>query len=193
MGKTGATVGCDKAVAWVRTEGATTTYSTTPLNMDKKIIAVTYNPEIATGSIDASDVQADTDKAKTGAGIDINVIDLTSAERVAFFGETLENGTNVEGGNDIFPYLVIAYGAKRSDGKYNLYKIVKCMLEPTSETVETIKKGSINYQTTKIKGTADADGDDKDIRYTRYGVDPVADAAIITAWFADADYYAPVV
>lgn len=188
MGKTGAIVGCDRAVMWTRTEGETTTFGTA-IDMSERIISVSYQLGVATGSLDAGDKVADTYVGKTGGSGDINVIDTTDEEDVEILGETNENGTNVESTTDLIPYSVLAYKGNRSDGKVNLYKIMKCMLTPGSETAETIKKGSTTFNTTKISYTADADG--TVIRYKKKGVDPVADAALIESWFTTADYYAP--
>jgi hypothetical protein len=188
MGKTGAIVGCNRAVMWPRTEGETTTFGEA-VDMSERIISVTYQLGTATGSLDAGDKVVDTYTGKTGASGSINVVNTTSAEDIALFGETDENGTNVEATTDLIPYSVLAYQGNRSDGKVNLYKIMKCMLVPGSETAETVKKDNITYNTTNISYTADADG--TIIRYVRKAVDPVEDAEIIENWFTQADYHAP--
>ena len=188
MGKTATNIGCDKASIWKRTEGTTVTYGTA-IDFSKRIISVGYEPTIAKGQLDAGDVVADTYMGKTGANLDINVINLSSADRVALFGEELDDETNVETGDDFIPYIVFAWASKRSDGKYDLFKVMKAMFEPGSEKYETVKKGDVTYNTKSIKGVADTDGDNKTIRYVYYGADVTTDATLISTWFATADYH----
>ncbi len=186
MGKTATAIGCRKASIWARTEGETVTYGTV-IDMSEKIISVTYSPRVVTANLDAGDKVVDTYSAKTGAEGEVIVTDLTSADRIAIYGETADGDTNVEKTTDFTPYAVLAWATSRSDGKLNLYKVMKAQFTPGEEKGETITKDSVNYQTTNLKYQADADGDV--IRYTYFGADPTTDADFIEDWFETANFY----
>ena len=80
---------------------------------------------------------------------------------------------------------------KRSDGKYNLVKYLYTKFSEQAETKSTKKKGEKHYDTIQIKGKYHAPASIAHTRYTRLGVDIVADLDVVNKWFTEADYIGP--
>lgn len=186
---TGTVTGIDKLVMWELTADTSSaiTYGTEATEFLKKLMTRTDTPATAQAQLDACNQTVDQFVAINGGELSIGVTDLDSTERALIFGETADaSGVNVNAKDDRPNYLCVAYMTTRSDGKVNLYKYPKVMFMPQAETAETQKKGAVTYQTITVKGNYIPTIKDGSARYVKYGVDPAADASLVTTWFSDA-------
>jgi len=186
----GAVIGIDRLVMWPVTADTSSgiTYGDTATAFTKKLMTKQDTPTVNTANLDACNQTVDDYVAINGGELTIGITDLDGTERTLLYGETANvSGVNVSNGDDRPGDLCVAFMTTRSDGKVNLFKYSKTKFSPQAESAETTKKNGITYQTISLKGEYKPSIYDKNARYVQYGVDPVTDAAVVTAWFASAE------
>ena len=189
---TGAVIGIDRLAVWPVTANTELAYTCgTVTELSKKLMTAQDTPTISEGELSACNQVVTTNYSIDGGDLAIGLTDLSSTDRVLFYDETVTLGTNVTNKNDLPGDVCVAYMTNRDDGKVNLYKFPSAKFSPQAESFETKKKGATNYQTTSMKGKYIPTLKDGNARYARYAVDPVTDAAVITAWFLTATYAGP--
>lgn len=187
-----ATVGLKKLVVWpVEKNTETELLYGEAHEFVKQLMAVSHTPTIVEGSLAADDDFAEEEYENQGGELTFDITSLTSEERVLIYGETVVKGTNVTSTTDRPGAVAVAYMTERTDGKYNLVKYLYAKFSEQSESKSTKKRGEKKYDTLQIKGKYHAPLKSAQTRYTRLGVDPLTDAAVIEDWFTEADYIGP--
>lgn len=165
-----------------------TTYKENPHTWDNSLANVKYTPKMQTNEQHGDGIKVEAFVAKDGGDIDITVNGFDKGDGEFLFGETNKGGTSVSGADDIVPNVCVAYYTKRTDGKLNLYKFPKVTFYPEGEDAKQQEGTTISYGTANLKGTYLPLISTSEDSYKRYGVDPVADKALIEKWFTEADY-----
>lgn len=187
-----ATVGLKKLVMWpVETNTETELAFGAAHEFVKRTMAVTHTPTIVESNLPADDDFAEEDYENQGGELAFDLTALTSEERVLIYGETVIKGTNVSSTTDRPNAVAVAYMTERTDHKYNLVKYLYTKFSEQAETKTTKKKGEKNYDTIQIKGKYHAPASTAHTRYTRLGVDIVADLDVVNKWFTEAAYFGP--
>lgn len=159
--------------------------------IETDLITVKYTPKMNSASMYASGIAVESYVAKAGGTFDATVVGLTEQEEEDYFGATvLANNNNlvVENAGDYVPDRMIIYSTKRSDGKINLYKIMKAKFTNQGEQADTQDDSGVKYTGTAIQAEYKATINSGDIMFKLKKVDPktVEGAALIEAWFATA-------
>lgn len=192
--KAKATIGLERLAMWkvLDETDESITYDTVK-ELVKRIMTASYSPSVSEAELNADNQTVDYVTESDGGELSIGVTALDSDERCLIYGETLENGTNIENKDNMSNYVCVAYMTNRSDRLVNLYKYPKVYFTPQQESSDTKKRGSLEFKTIDLKGTALSLLKDGNSRFVRYGVNPKSDEgkAIITAWFTEGDYYKP--
>lgn len=183
------------------------TTSTAPVNVKKLVIWSYVNGEESTKTLDlegrlmgykdtlssnSTTLNGDgkvTDVAYgvSGGTLEIDIHELTDAERVAIYGEKQVKGANVTTDSDNPPYVAVALIVERNDGTVNLHKWFKVKFTPNDENVVQISDGKKTYSTISLQGTY-IDNGTVGYRASRRRLNPTTDTNIITQWTTNADY-----
>ena len=177
---------------WPLTSDDTTdlTYGT-KTDLANRFMTFTDTPKQKPAKLEGDGNVIDEYVGKQGGELTLNITSLSAAERVALFGEKATNGSNAMGKNDIIPYVCVAFTVENSDGTLALYKYPKVKLVEQPISVEQRSEGGIKYSTTSLKGDYTFTINEGNARHIMDDIDTVADATIVTAWYATADYFAP--
>lgn len=119
--------------------------------------------------------------------LELDIHELTGAERAIMYGEKIKNGTNVTTANDNPPYVGVALLVERNDGTVNLHKWFKVKFTPNDESVTQISNGKKTFSTTSIKGIYINDANNS-YRASRRQIDPTTEATTVENWFKTASY-----
>lgn len=123
-----------------------------------------------------------TDSVITGVEIEIEVNQLSIAERAALQGSTSRKGGVVDNKNDVAPELAFGFESKRGDGQKRLVWLYKGKFGNTDDSYESVSD-KITGQTNTIKGKFYPRINDDNIRYMLDTDAPDADATVIANWF----------
>lgn len=182
-------VNVEKLTAWERKEDeAETTYGEA-VSLEKRLMTVTDNPTVVSDECYGDGEVAASYSANMGGTLDIGLTDLLAKDRVLFYGETSEEGTNIISKNDIGKYVIVAYMSKQHGGKVKLTKYMRVLFAPTQEQEQQVTKSGRTWNTKTLSGTYMAEPETGVYKYVREQVDPVTDKELITKWFSDAEYH----
>lgn len=185
-------MGLERLVIWPMTADASDGITHgAAVEISKVLMSASDTPTIIQADQSADNQVVDSVCAKNGGSLDLNVTNLSAADRVALYGERADSETNVTNKDDVVPYVAVALMTKRSDGKVNLYKYPKVKFSEQQESFETVKKDGVTFATTALKGSYEPTVANGDARYVRRGVDPKTDATFVTTWFTTAATYKP--
>jgi len=155
------------------------------------VMKININPNMAFGTAYFDNGPGDTATTLGDIDVEIEKNSLTSAEKVALLGHTLDvNKVLAYGAQDTSPYVAIGFKTLKSNGKFKYVWLLKGKFADGEENAET-KNDSISFQSDTIKG--------KFVKVNKsytYGgktfqpwkmdadeEDAAVDAAIFTAWF----------
>lgn len=183
-------VSTDRFATAVLTEdsGTTLTYDSVK-EIESDLITIKYTPKMNSSSMYASGIEVESYIAKSGGTVDITVVGLTDEEEKDYFGATIDaNGVIVDNKNDYVPDLAVIWSTLRSDGKMNLYKIMKTKFANQGEEANTSDDSGNKFNGTGLQGEYKALINSGDFMFKRKKVDPKtpAGAAIIETWFGSA-------
>lgn len=182
-------VNVEKLTAWERKEDeAETTYGEA-VSLEKRLMTVTDNPTVVSDECYGDGEVAASYSANMGGTLDIGLTDLLAKDRVLFYGETSEEGTNIISKNDIGKYVIVAYMSKQHGGKVKLTKYMRVLFAPTQEQEQQVTKSGRTWNTKTLSGTYMAEPETGVYKYVREQVDPVTDKELIAKWFSDAEYH----
>lgn len=182
-------VNVEKLTAWERKEDeAETTYGEA-VSLEKRLMTVTDNPTVVSDECYGDGEVAASYSANMGGTLDIGLTDLLAKDRVLFYGETSEEGTNIISKNDIGKYVIVAYMSKQHGGKVKLTKYMRVLFAPTQEQEQQVTKSGRTWNTKTLSGTYMAEPETGVYKYVREQVDPVTDKELIATWFSDAEYH----
>lgn len=161
-----------------------------PVSIAKVLMTAKDTPSSSTGTQEGDGQTVEYYSSITGGAIALGITAINSADRVLFYGETIQNGTNVTNKNDSAGYIMVAYMSERADGLVNLKKFPKLRFSPQEESESQKTKGGLTYSTNNLQGEYLPTLKNGDAKYVRYGVDPktVDGKAIIESWVTDADF-----
>ena len=159
--------------------------------IETDLITIKYQPKMNSASMYASGIAVESYVAKAGGTLDATVVGLTADEEEAYFGSkvlTDYNNLIVDNADDYVPDRMIIYSTRTSDGKINLYKIMKAKFSNQGEQADTTDDSGVKYTGTSIQAEYKATINSKDIMFKEKRVDPntEAGASLINAWFATA-------
>lgn len=101
-----------------------------------------------------------------GVDIELEIANLTPAQREILFGQKVVKGGAVSNSNDIGKDFAIAFRAKNSSGKYEFFWYYVCTCEsPDERNFETLGNKP-KAQTPKLKITGRARNVDENYKYT---------------------------
>jgi phi13 family phage major tail protein len=155
------------------------------------LITAKYTPKMNSASMYASGIAVESYVAKAGGTLDITVVGLTAKEEQDYFGATVLSDSNdliVENANDYVPDRMVMWSTQRSDGKMNLYKVMKAKFASQGEEATTSDDNGVTYNGTALQAEYKATVYSGDIMFKEKKVDPSTPegAALIDAWFATA-------
>lgn len=190
MAYVGKPIGVKQLTAWkiTKDDATGTEYATTATHI-ARAIKVTLAPEFASSLLESDDSVEDDTKLMTGVDVTIDASQMDDTVRAELLGHDLDTkGGLTFAQNDTPADIALAFKALLSKqggvNKYVHIVLYKGRFAEFEETFETMKKGSLNYQThSGIKGTFSARDSDGNIMYRLREDTPNADAAVIAAWF----------
>ena len=159
--------------------------------IETDLITVKYTPKMNSASMYASGIAVESYVAKSGGTVDLTVVGLTAEEEADYFGAAVLAANNdliVDNANDYVPDRMIIWSTQRSDGKMNLYKIMKAKFSNQGEQADTSDDNGVKYTGTSLQADYKALIRSGDIMFKEKKVDPdtEAGAALISAWFETA-------
>lgn len=183
-------VSTDRFATAVLTEdsGTTLTYAAVK-EIESDLITVKYTPKMNQASMYASGIAVESYVAKSGGTIDVTVVGLTDDEEKDYFGATVDaNGVLVDNKDDYVPDLAVIWSTVRSDGKMNLYKVMKTKFASQGEEASTSDDSGVKYNGTALQGEYKALINSGDFMFKRKKIDPKTPegASIIETWFGSA-------
>ncbi len=183
-------VSTDRFATAVLTEdsGANLTYESVK-EIESDLITIKYTPKMNSASMYASGIEVESYIAKSGGTVDVTVVGLTDEEEKDYFGATIDdNGVVVDNKNDYVPDLAVIWSTLRSDGKVNLYKIMKTKFANQGEEVSTSDDSGVKFNGTALQGDYKALINSGDFMFRRRKIDPKTGegGAIIETWFGSA-------
>lgn len=183
-------VSTDRFATAVLTEdsGANITYAAVK-EIESDLITIKYTPKMNSASMFASGIAVESYVAKAGGTLDVTVVGLTDAEEKDYFGATIDaNGVTVENKDDYVNDVAVIWSTTRSDGKKNLYKVMKTKFANQGEEATTSDDSGVKFNGTALQGEYKALINSGDIMFKRKKVDPDTPegAAIIEEWFGSA-------
>lgn len=91
--------------------------------------------------------------SKDGFDVSITMASLGSDGCAYLLGSTIDaNGVEVEGSDDIAPYVAAGFKSKRSDGSYDYIWLLKGKFAQGDSTYRTAEQGTVNWQTPVLNG-----------------------------------------
>lgn len=183
-------VSTDRFATAVLTEdsGTTLTYAAVK-EIESDLVTIKYTPKMNQASMYASGIAVESYVAKSGGTLDVTVVGLTDAEEKDYFGATIDaNNVVVDNKDDYVPDLAVIWSTVRSDGKMNLYKVMKTKFANQGEEATTSDDSGVKYNGTQLQGEYKALIKSGDFMFKRKKVDPTtgAGASIINTWFGSA-------
>lgn len=146
-------IGCDNLVyaPLVSDTGSAATWGTVVALPGVKSIDINPNASEETLFLDDGPAETATSLGKIEVGINRN--DLTTAEKAALLGHTVDSkGALVSSGNDIPPWVAIGFRTLKSNGKYRYVWLYKGkFLEP--EDKNETKGDKVNFGEYELKGS----------------------------------------
>jgi len=127
-----------------------TTYDT-PFAVSKKLIKVSIKNSSSVDPQYADDQTVDVYTEDGDITLEIDVTDLTVDELATIMGQTMAAGVRTPAPTDTRPYFAVSFKAKKRNGSYKYYKILKVMFSEPDEEFAT-KEGPAKPQTDKISG-----------------------------------------
>lgn len=182
-------VNVEKLTAWERKEDEVETTYGEAVSLEKRLMTVTDNPTVVSDECYGDGEVAASYSANMGGTLDIGLTDLLAKDRVLFYGEASEEGTNIISKNDIGKYVIVAYMSKQHGGKVKLTKYMRVLFAPTQEQEQQVTKSGRTWNTKTLSGTYMAEPETGVYKYVREQVDPVTDKELIAKWFSDAEYH----
>ncbi len=85
----------ENLTVWKRTEGEESTTYGNAVSLVKRLMTVSDNPTTVSDDLYGDGEAVASYSANMGGTLELGLTDLTAADRVLFFGETDENGTNI--------------------------------------------------------------------------------------------------
>lgn len=111
------------------------------------------SPSVTTDKLYAENKIWEQSQAIESVEVNIDLADLTNAERNVLLGHKLAEGGGIIGGeNDIAPYVALLYKANKSNGKARFQVLYKGKFELPSDDVKG-KEGKTDFQTPAMKAT----------------------------------------
>ena len=115
--------------------------------------------------------------------VEINVADLTSAQRAELLGQTVAaNGGVYATGNDIAPYVAVLYKATLRSGGHRYGVLYKGAFTLPEDNLEG-QEGKVKFQSPKVKATFQPTQYNEMWEYHVDTTDPNCPADIDTTWF----------
>lgn len=169
--------------------GATLEYGDVK-EIETDLITIKYTPKMNSAKMHASGVPVEEYVAKTGGTVNVTVVGLTADEEQDYFGSTLdtETGLLTENKNDIVPDRMIIWSTLRSNGNYNLHKIMKAKFISQGEEVKTTDDNGVTFTGTSLQADYKPVINSGDIMFTEKNIDISTPEGkqIIEDWFATA-------
>lgn len=186
------TVNVARLTMWKMTDDTSegTNYEEEAYTWENSLANAKYVPKMQTNEQYGDGIKVEAFVAKDGGDLEININGFDTGDGAFLFGETEKNGTEISNAADVVPNICVAYYTRRTDKKYNLYKFPKATFYPEGEDAKQQEGTTISYGTANLKGTYMPLISTQDDKYVRYGVDPVADKALIEKWFTDPKFNA---
>lgn len=149
----------------------------------KGALTVSYNPNSEIATLFSDDGPSDTAESIGELDLEVGVSDISQEDYAAIFGHTVTGGVMDEAATDQPVEVAFGFRAKRSNGGYSYYWMLKGKFAKPSMDHET-KGDKISWQTPVMAGKfvqREFDG-----KYRRITRDDATDytAAIGTAWFS---------
>lgn len=159
--------------------------------IESDLITIKYTPKMNSASMYASGIAVESYVAKAGGTLDVTVVGLTAEEEKSYFGSTLLTDSNnllVENKDDYVPDRMVIWSTTRSNGKKNLYKVMKAKFTSQGEEASTTDDSGVKFNGTALQADYKATINSGDIMFTLKDVDPETEtgAALIAQWFATA-------
>lgn len=170
--------------------GNTLTYGEVE-EIETDLVTIKYTPKMNTASMFASGIAVESYVAKSGGTLDLTVVGLTAEEEKSYFGSTVladKNNLVVENANDYVPDRMVIWSTQRSDGRINLYKIMKAKFSSQGEEASTSDDSGVKYNGTALQAEYKATIHSGDILFKEKKVNPetAEGKALIDEWFATA-------
>ncbi len=185
-------VSTDRFATAILTEdsGTALTYGSVE-EIESDLITIKYTPKMNSASMYASGIAVESYVAKAGGTLDVTVVGLTAEEEKSYFGSTLLTDSNnllVENKDDYVPDRMVIWSTTRSNGKKNLYKVMKAKFTSQGEEASTTDGSGVKFNGTALQADYKATINSGDIMFTLKDVDPETEtgAALIAQWFATA-------
>lgn len=159
--------------------------------IETDLVTIKYTPKMNSASMYASGIAVESYVAKSGGTLDVTVVGLTADEEASYFGASVLAGSNdliVDNANDYVPDRAVIWSTQRSDGKINLYKIMKAKFSSQGEETSTSDDNGVTFNGTALQADYKALINSGDIMFRMKKIDPdtPAGAALVEAWFATA-------
>lgn len=157
--------------------------------IETDLVTIKYTPKMNSATMHASGVAVESYIAKAGGTVDITVVGLTDEEEKDYFGARIdESGVVVENKDDYVNDLAVIWSTIRSDGKVNLYKIMKAKFSSQGEEATTSDDNGVTFNGTALQGDYKALIHSGDIIFKKKKIDPktAEGKALIETWFGSA-------
>lgn len=157
--------------------------------IETDLITIKYAPKMNSAKMYASGRAAESYIAKAGGTANVTVVGLTAEEEKEYFGSTLTtDGLLIENANDYVPDRMIIWSTLRSDGHYNLHKIMKAKFASQGEEVKTTDENGVTFTGTSLQADYIPLIHNGDIKFDRKNVDASTPEGkkTIDDWFATA-------
>ncbi|MCM1439311.1 MAG: phage tail protein [Roseburia sp.] len=157
--------------------------------IESDLITIKYTPKMNAASMYASGINVESYIAKAGGTVDITVVGLTDEEEKDYFGARVgDDGVVTENKDDYVNDVAVIWSTIRSDGKMNLYKIMKTKSSSQGEEATTSDDNGVTFNGTALQGDYKALIHSGDILFKKKKVNPktAEGKELIEAWFSTA-------
>jgi phi13 family phage major tail protein len=84
--------------------------------------------------------------------INISLTDITEDEKALLMGQTMSAGVRTPSPDDVHPYFAVSFKARKRNGSYKYYKLLKVMFKEPDEELSS-KQAAVAPQTDTLSGT----------------------------------------
>jgi hypothetical protein len=183
-------VNCNNLTFWKMEDEENETYGEAN-SLAGRMMAFTDTLTTNSTNLNGDGEIVDTAVGIAGGQLKIDIHQLTDAERVLIYGETITNGSVVTTGNESTPAVCVAAAAPHNISNIvNLYKWFKVRFAPNEEGAEQISEGKKSFKTITCNGSYSKNAA---LGYMRAKVSAVdisttEGKALYDNWFTDAAY-----
>ena len=176
-------IGIEKLYVAVQTKDDSTGLTYNTPKYYSGIQTLTIKPKQNTEKLYAENMLWDQATTLDSVDVEIDVADLTSAQRAELLGQTVASGGGVyAAGSDIAPYVAVLYKATLRNGGHRYGILYKGAFQLPEDNLEG-QQGKVKFQAPKVKATFQTTKNNLMWEYHIDTTDPNCPVDLETTWF----------